>query len=371
MPKRGENIYKRKDGRWEGRIKSADYLSGEQKYRSVYGKTYGEVKRKLEKAKSEICSSDDRCGIRMREAVEIWYVDKKDSWKESTYASYRQIIDRYVLPCLGDKSLCEITAPVMEEFVSDIQIKSKKGSLSGKYLFYICNIVLRIMSYIRKKTGTALEIPDNPVSIVSKSKIMLPEDSQLAKLETYLLQNVEDDTCLGILTVLHSGLRIGELCALTWKDIDLENGILHIRNNMQRVRNYDGQKNKTKLILSSPKTVCSTRDIPISPMLARVLQTRVKSPSSPFVSGIRKKWMDPRTLQYRFRKILESCGIDYFRFHMLRHAFATRCMEKGFDSKSLSEILGHSSIQITLNLYVHSTMRQKRQLMNLIGTYAD
>lgn len=108
MPKRGENIYKRKDGRWEGRIKGAEYLTGKQKYRSVYGKTYGEVKRKLEKARQEVRSTDGRCCIKMKEAVEIWYADKKGYWKESTYASYRQVIDRYVLPCLGDKPLYEM-----------------------------------------------------------------------------------------------------------------------------------------------------------------------------------------------------------------------------------------------------------------------
>lgn len=371
MPKRGENIYKRKDGRWEGRIKGAEYLTGKQKYRSVYGKTYGEVKRKLEKAKQEVCSADSRCSMKMKEAVEIWYADKKEYWKESTYASYRQVIDRYVLPCLGDKPLYEITGQTMTDFISDIQTKSQSNCLSGKYLFHICNIILRIMSHIRKKTGTFLEIPDNPVVLAPKSRIILPGDSELARLEAYLLQNAADDVCLGILTVLYSGLRIGELCALTWEDIDLKNGIIHIRKNIQRVRNYDGQKNKTELLLSSPKTACSIRDIPISPALARILRTRAKSPSTPLVGGIRKERMDPRTLQYRFQKILEDCGIRHFKFHMLRHAFATRCIEKGFDSKSLSEILGHSNIQITLNLYVHSTMRQKKHLMEMIGTYAD
>ncbi len=368
MPRRGENIYKRKDGRWEGRIAAA-CLSGKRKYRSVYGKTYGEVKKKMEEVRWEKGGGSGSCRIRMEEAVGIWYADKKEGWKESTYAAYRQIIEKYILPELGDKQLCQIDARVLHHFISEIRTKSRKKKLSGRYQFYICGVVLRIMSHIRKKTGLALDIPENPIGTGYQPPALPPDDVSLSKLENYLLKNIADDTCLGILTALHSGLRIGELCALTWEDIDLEKEILHIRNNVQRVRDYDGQKNKTKLLISNPKTACSVRDIPIPPALSGLLKNYRRQSTMPLVSGARGKWMDPRTLQYRFGRILEECGLGHFKFHMLRHAFATRCMEKGFDSKSLSEILGHSSIQITLNLYVHSTMQQKRRLMDRIETY--
>ena len=149
------------------------------------------------------------------------------------------------------------------------------------------------------------------------------------------------------------GLRLGELCALKWDNIDLDSGILHIRNSVQRIRDYEEHDNRTKLLLSSPKTACSVRDVPIPPILSEILRSCRKSSSMLLLNGVRGMWMDPRTLQYRFRRILELCGIKYFKFHTLRHAFATRCIEKGFDCKSLSEILGHSNIQITLNLYVH------------------
>lgn len=370
MPKRGENIYKRRDGRWEGRIKSSDYLGGGKKYRSVYGRTYGEVKRKLDEAKQEICFTGDRCTIRMEEAVNIWYADKRGDWKESTYAAYRQVVEKYILPGLGKLPIYKINNQTMGQFVLEIRKQNKECGVSSVYLSYICGIVQRIMSHIQKKTGERLDIPVNPVSVEKRQKMILPETTELSIMEAYLLENLENDTCLGILTALHTGLRIGELCALTWNEINLEVGIIHVKNNIQRVRDYDSSKNKTKLLLMSPKTSCSIRDIPIPPVLLDVLSAHKKDAFAKLVSGTNGGWMDPRTLQYRFRKILEVCGVHYFKFHMLRHAFATRCVEKGFDSKSLSEILGHSSIQITLNLYVHSTLQQKKRLMNLMDSYS-
>lgn len=370
MPKRGENIYKRRDGRWEGRIKYSAYLSDGRKYQSVYGKTYGEVKRKLDEAKQEKCFAGGLCTIRMEEAVNIWYADKRGDWKESTYAAYRQIVEKYISPALGEQPLYKINNQVMAEFAAKIRRQNKEQRLSGVYLFYICGVVQRVMIHIQKKTGEKLEIPANPVNVEKRPKMMLPGIRELSVLEDYLLKNTEDNTCLGILTALHTGLRIGELCALTWRDIDLEAGILHVRSNIQRVHDYDSPEKKTKLVVMTPKTSCSVRDIPIPPVLLDVLSACKKDSSHKFVSSVRGDWMDPRTLQYRFQKILEKCGIDHFKFHMLRHAFATRCMEKGFDSKSLSEILGHSNIQITLNLYVHSTLQHKRCLMDLVDSYS-
>lgn len=370
MPKRGENIYRRKDGRWEGRIRQPEALpAGGNKYRSVYGKTYSEVKRKMEEAKREP-GHTRTCQITLEEAVEIWYADKKDDWKESTYALYRQIVEKDILPRLGGISLEKIDRLVMNDFAEGIQTEHSGRKLSKAHLSYICGMVLRIMSHARKKLELPLEIPENPVDMERKPRMTLPEERELSRLEAYLLQNLPDDVCLGILVALHTGLRIGELCALTWENIDLEAGILHVRNNIQRVKDYGEPGNRTRLLVSSPKTVCSVRDIPIPPVLASVLQSCRKEPGQPLMKGVRGIWLDPRTLQYRFRRILELCDIPYFKFHTLRHIFATRCIEKGFDSESLSEILGHSSIQITLNLYVHSTLQQKRRLMNLMEMYS-
>lgn len=370
MPKRGENIYKRKDGRWEGRIKKIICLPGERKYKSVYGRSYHEVKAKMETAKRELEESESKCTVRMDEAVNIWLNDKSCNWKETTYAAYKQITCKYIVPYLGSMPLNKIDSRIMETFVSEIQRKGRNNKLSKNYLTYICGLVQGIMIYMRKKNDLNLVIPNIPVSKERRTKVIPPSNAALSKLEDYLIRNTEDDTCLGILIALHTGIRIGELCALSWKEIDFEEGVIHVRKNIQRVKSFDGQKDKTKLVLLSPKTADSVRDIPIPPMLFNILQIHKKQVLIPIISGVKTMWLEPRTLQYRFKKILEKCDLEYFNFHMLRHAFATRCIEKGFDIKSLSEILGHSNIQITLNLYVHSSLKQKKQLMNMLGSYA-
>lgn len=369
MPKRGENIYKRKDGRWEGRIKKVICLPGERKYKSVYGRNYREVKAKMEMAKRELEETENKCDISMAEAVDIWINDKSCNWKETTYAAYKQVICKYIIPYLGNIPLNKIDSRMMEAFVSGIQGKGREHKLSKNYLAYICGLVQRIMIYIRKRNNFNLAIPIIPVSRERKTKVIPPSNAALSKLEDYLIKNTENDTCLGILIALHTGIRIGELCALSWKEIDFEEGVIHVRKNIQRVKSYDVQKDKTKLVILSPKTADSVRDIPIPPMLFNILQIHKKQAFMPIISGVKTMWLDPRTLQYRFKRILEKCDVEYFNFHMLRHAFATRCIEKGFDIKSLSEILGHSNIQVTLNLYVHSSLKQKMQLMNMLDLY--
>jgi len=208
---------------------------------------------------------------------------------------------------------------------------------------------------------------------VTKAKCtrpMPPGDESLARLESFLLQNIEDEARLGTLLTLHTGLRLGELCAITWRDIDLEEGLIHVRGNLQRVKTYGIQGKKTQLMLQSPKTLDSARDIPIPPTLIGIFTANKKDPTKPLVGGPRGGWMDPRTMENRFKRMLEECGIGHFNFHMLRHAFASRCMEKGFDIKTLSEILGHSDTRTTSNLYVHPSMRRKKMLMGMLGAYS-
>lgn len=208
-----------------------------------------------------------------------------------------------------------------------------------------------------------MEIPENAVCPVKQEQVIPPSEKELTVLESYLLQHAQDDTCIGILIAYHTGLRIGEVCALTWEDIDLDEEVIYIRKNLQRVKTTDHVKNNTEILLQTPKTSASFRIIPIPPVLLPLLKERREEKWGYIIKGKKKAWAEPRTLQYRFAKILEECGMEGFNFHMLRHAFATRCIARGFDVKSLSEILGHSNTQTTLNLYVHSNMKRKKELM--------
>lgn len=373
MPKTGRNIYRRKDGRWEGRIPKPSSRPGERKYRSVYGRTCQEVREKMETARVEMADRNQRlpCTVNMEEAVLIWLADKKNVWKASTYASYRQIAERYILPYFGSLYLRGIDRREMEGFVSYIQEKQGEHGISGNRLAQICGVVRRVISHMKKRGDSSLIIPEVPLARAKKIKSLFPDDRSLKILEGFLLENVDDETNLGILTALYTGMRIGEICALTWANIDLEANLIHVRENIQRIRDFENSQNKTKLVVQSPKTADSVRDIPIPSLLTAHLKAQKKQLSSPFLQGPKGGRMEPRTLQYRFKKILEKCKIPYFNFHMLRHAFATRCMEKGFDAKALSEILGHSDSRITLGLYTHPSLRQKERLMNLLGAYSE
>lgn len=357
MPRRGNNIYKRKDGRWEGRIKK------EGGYISIYGKTYSEVKVKMEQVKAEKREAK-RNGPCLEQVIAIWLEEKKPEWKQSTYATYRQMAEKYIIPLLGSVKTNCIDEQVIGRFLSEIREDKNGNTLSNRYLRNICAVILKAMRYGRKKYHYNMDIPDNLIIPARQRQIILPREQDMAVLEKYLLEHLENDTCLGILIVFYMGLRIGEVCALTWGDINLEEEIIYIRKNLQRVKTGIDRENSTQILIQTPKTITSSRIIPIPPVLLPELKKYKSGEEQYVIKGKKKPWSEPRTLQYRFAQILKECNLEAFNFHMLRHAFASRCVEKGFDVKSLSEILGHSSTQITLNLYVHSNMQHKRELMN-------
>ena len=169
-----------------------------------------------------------------------------------------------------------------------------------------------------------------------------------------------DETKLGVYISLYTGLRIGEICALSWEDIDLSNGLLYVRHTLSRVLCEENGKRRTVLIIDQPKTQSSLRKIPINSDLLRILNEMYPKAESRYVVSNQASFVSPRTYEYRYCKILQESGIHHINYHALRHTFATRCIEVGVDIKSLSEILGHSNVSITLNTYVHSSMDLKR-----------
>ena len=369
MPKRGENIYKRKDGRWEGRIKK-EVGSGEVgRYKSIYGKTYKEIKKKMEDYRKNM-PEKKQCVLLMKEVSENWLEEKKLGWKPTTYGAYAQIVDKYIIPFLGELEITSIDTRRLDKFYRELG-KKEGTHLSNSYQSYICALIIRILRYAGKQYGCEMSIPDLPVAKNKKNKIIPPSNFELSILENYLMKNRREDTCIGIAIALYTGIRIGELCALSWEDINLEEKVIYIKRNIQRTKNEICKKNKTKVVMLTPKTADSERMIPIPPILYEILLEQGEGKEGAVIAGVRYPWIDTRTLQYRFKKILGECGIEYFNFHMLRHAFATRCVAMGFDIKSLSEILGHSSIQMTMSLYVHPSIQQKKELMDKFCSYRN
>ena len=197
-----------------------------------------------------------------------------------------------------------------------------------------------------------------PKSCRSKSAILSKE--QQNKLKGYLFAHLSL-TSISILFALELGLRIGEICGLQWSDIDFENALLFVNRTVQRI-SVKGGSGKTKVMISDPKSLTSKRSIPVPEWFLSILKN-FKSDSNNYILSGTGKPVEPRTLQYRFSAILKKVGLPPVKFHSLRHAFATNAVKLGFDTKALSEILGHSSVEITLNKYVHPDMELKRSYM--------
>lgn len=164
-----------------------------------------------------------------------------------------------------------------------------------------------------------------------------------------------------------TGMRIGEVCALKWEDIILEEQCLYVHQSMQRVQNKEEKDSKTKVIIQTPKSDCSIRKIPVPNEMLQLLVLSKKQNEAFLLTGLVNSYIEPRCLENHLDAVTKACGISKINFHALRHTFATRCVELGFDIKSLSEILGHASVDITLNRYVHPSMELKQKNMNRLS----
>lgn len=200
--------------------------------------------------------------------------------------------------------------------------------------------------------------PQKPMRILS-----LAEQEKLSR---FLYENLTLSN-LGILVCLYTGVRIGEICALKWEDISFDEQYLYVHKTMQRLQNKENNEQKTSVIISEPKSDCSIRKIPLPDKIFQLIVSARCQGNTYFLTGSANAFVEPRTLQNRFKAVIKICNINNANFHALRHTFATRCIELGFDPKSLSEILGHSSVNITLNRYVHPSMELKQKNMNKLS----
>lgn len=365
MSKRGDNIHKRKDGRWEGRYKKGRKPNGTIQYGSVYGKSYREVKKKLSEFPSElpkinILKNYERT---FGEILTLWLQNNCIRLKGATINKYQNLIDTHIMPDLGKVKLSALTSDMINKFLIQ-KIQSgrldHKGGLSSSYVKSIMLIINAAIKFaVEEQMCLPLKTPIcKPVLVKRELSILSLEEQK--RLENYLCVGL-DCTKAGILISLHTGLRIGEVCALSWEDVDLQNRIIRVRHTVARVQNINIESsNSTCLIIDSPKTKASIRDIPISSSLLPILLSIKKQASSQYVTSKTEHFVSPRTFEYRYRRLIEESGIHAVNYHALRHTFATRCIEAGVDVKSLSEMLGHANVNITLNTYVHSSMDMKK-----------
>lgn len=283
--------------------------------------------------------------------------------KGGTINKYQNLIETHILPELGKVKMSKISSTMINAFLADKMESGRLDKKGGLAASYVRSIMLIINAAINFAVAEQMCPPmKTPICkpILRKKDFRILSINEQKRLETNLLKKL-DPIRAGILISLHTGLRIGEICALTWEDIDLQNRIIKVRHTIARVRNNDPESDQvTQLILDSPKTKSSARDIPISSALLPIILQIKPMNTSKFVISNKDKFISPRTLEYRYHSLLKESGIRSINYHALRHTFATRCIEAGMDVKSLSEILGHANVGITLNTYVHSSIEMKR-----------
>ena len=371
MPRRGDNIRKRKDGRWEARYPLTGLDEKTKKYGSVYGKTYQEAKEKRDLIIKKGIQMPLSGGISFKELLEAWQDANRVRIKEASVSRYQNLIDAHILPYLGSKKVNQINTLTINRFLTSKLENGRLDGTGGLSATYVRSITLIISSAI--KFGATERLCEPLLSPITKPSIAKKELCTLCLAHQTLLEqgllNDLTEVKLLIYITLYTGLRIGEACALRWENIDLEAKILFVRQTVSRVWYSENGKKISKLTISSPKTGSSMRSIPICSKLYEVIKHFPNRKKHGYVlpGNDGTSFISPRTYEYRYKKLLNEYGLNPVNYHALRHTFATRCIERGVDIKSLSEILGHTDASITLNTYVHSSMELKRlQLEKLV-----
>lgn len=356
MSRKGLNIYKRKDGRWEARyIKSRNAL-GKPKYGYLYASSYREVRCDLQhtlQLQGKPSGSEERTRNSTFELVSMEWLDAFSiNFKESTYIRYRTLIECYLMPSFQTVKIEKITKEMVRKLCKHLELHGKKDKtgLSPKTISDVLSVLRRILNYAGT-IGISVDskVLDIRVKQTQKSLPILSLPEQMI-LQQYLEEH-PDALNLGILLCLLTGIRIGELCALTWEKISISERNIYICQTMQRIQNRVPGSKKTHIEIASPKSSSANRNIPISNLLFGFLERYSLSHTGFFLSGSPSKFIEPRCIQRRFHKILDACGLEKRNFHILRHTFATRCVEAKIDIKTLSEILQRAGRTAGVRIY--------------------
>ena len=306
--------------------------------------------------------------IKFEKAAGEWLMYKKEFVKESTCMMYSEVVYNYLMPKFRKKYVYEIKADLVQQIVIDwMNNEEEKNRLAESTVKCILVILKDFLKYARMKNyidnvDISVQMPKR----VSSKKIKVLKKNEYLKIVNSITErsSLKD---IGILFTLFTGLRIGEICALKWEDIDIENMTVSVNKTMQRILVREEGKNVyTKVVITVPKTSSSIREIPLNTKLVNFLKKVMpKDRQTYFLTGS-KKYIEPRTYRNHFNRILKRYDISHINFHGLRHTFASKCIELGADYKTVSELLGHASVNVTLNLYVHPQIEQKRKCVELL-----
>lgn len=363
MPRRGDNIFKRKDGLWEARYLKEIDAYGKKKYGSVYSRSYAEVKQKRQDAIDYILLNQKPISYRkitINELIDEWLYINKVRLKLSTYQRYCGYWKNHIKGDIGKLIVLYATPMSIQRFSTDLL---KKG-LSEQTINSVMVFLHSVMKYGHSQYRFSL--PEFKYFRVESKEMRVLSCNEQQKLVDYL-KNDMDIFKFGVLLALYTGIRVGELCALRWEDV--EYGCINIKQTIQRLQNNDGKG--TTLVISAPKTRKSIRTIPLLSSLEQYIEHfQSEKKKGVYVLGTPcKPVTEPRVMQYKFKKYMKDLNIDGATMHTLRHTFATRAIEAGMDVKTLSELLGHSSVQTTLNRYVHSSLSYQKANVEKLAAF--
>lgn len=314
-----------------------------------------------------------RC-ILFNDFLIVWLEEIKSAHAPSTYVKYYQTSRKHIIPYFKNRMLKEITEKELRKFRDSLQSEHSEPGAKKRSETTIRSVVMIVNQVMKTayRRGFVME----PISVSftlrrRKTIVQVFSSGEQSRLERYIKSNL-NDTTLGIYLCLYTGLRLGELCALRWENVNIREGYLHVRYTAQRLPVDKNETNKkTELLLTPPKSDSSMRLVPIPSFLLPLLNAWGKEncPENFILTGRADDPMEPRTIQYRYKRCLERAGVPYLNFHALRHTFATRCITVGIDPKTLSEILGHSDIKITMDYYFHSSFEFKKNQIERLTAY--
>lgn len=361
MARHGENIHKRKDGRYEGRYIKARDAAGHPVWGYVYSTSYKTVKETLLRRKAESGYYALADGNPTFEQLALlWLASISCGVKKSTYAHYLYTLQHYIFPTLRDIRVKSLTEAVLEQALLQIftPTDGRHAALGNSVARECLVLVRRICKYachlrLMRPVEIEVKLPQRP----KKEKRFLREDEQ-RRLYKFVLHNPTPRK-IGVLLAMQLGLRIGEICGLRWGDFDLSAGTVTIQRTVKRITAGDG---RTEVVIQTPKTATSMRVLPIPAELLAVLrQLRGNySDEAWFLSGSKRKPVEPRCYRKSIHGYLRRAKVAQICPHALRHTFATTCLQAGCDIKTLSELMGHANSSVTLQCYVHTTMDRKR-----------
>lgn len=293
----------------------------------------------------------------VNEIAAAWMEFKRPYVKQSTMAAYIQILGKHILPCIGERHLLD------ESTVQDFALKKIESGLSVKSVKDILIVLKMIMGFGSKNGWTNYHKWDIKYPAHTENKELEVLSVGNHKKIMNHIRNHFSFTGLGIYISLCTGLRIGEICALKWGDINVADGILTVRRTVERIYIIDKHgKRHTELVISTPKTKNSYREIPMSnDLMSMIIPLKRNANEDFYMLTNDSRPAEPRTLRNRYNGMMKELGMPKLKYHGLRHSFATRCIEAGCDYKTVSALLGHSNISTTLNLYVHPNIEQKKR----------